>query len=141
MFEKAFPAEVMSIMANERGCEKAIYELSFSEKDLVGIYIPHNDALVLTMNINTWDVRRVFVNPGSLSKVMYKNLYNKLKFPTNKIRPMDTLVFSFNGQLVCPVGTIQVLVKIGPVSVEMKIFIIDIDAPYNAILGRSWLGQ
>ena len=77
-----------------------MYELSFTEKDLAGVDIPYNDTLVLTVNINTWDVCRVLVDPGSSSEVMYKNLYDKLKLPRNKIRTVDMPVFSFSGQPV-----------------------------------------
>ena len=35
-----------------------LYELNFTEEDLEGIDVPHNDALVLTVNICSDDVRR-----------------------------------------------------------------------------------
>lgn len=62
-----------------------MYGLSFSKKDLVEEDTPHNDALVLTVNINTWDVKRILVDSDSSSEVMYKNLYDKFKLSKNKI--------------------------------------------------------
>ncbi|XP_075663222.1 uncharacterized protein LOC142632762 [Castanea sativa] len=40
-------------------------ELSFSEKDKIGIIQPHDDALVVTLRIGGYDVRRVMVDQGS----------------------------------------------------------------------------
>ena len=82
-------------------------------------------------------MQHVLVDPGSSSEVMYKNLYDKLKLPRNKIRLVDMPIFSFTEQLVWSVGTIQVSVRVGPVLVEVEFFIVDIDAPYNVILIRS----
>lgn len=62
-----------------------MYGLSFLKKDLVEEDTPHNDALVLTVNINTWDVKRILVDSDSSSEVMYKNLYDKFKLSKNKI--------------------------------------------------------
>lgn len=41
---------------------------------------------------------------------------------------------------MCHIGTVHVLDCICLVSVDVEFFIIDIDAQYNAILGRNWLG-
>ena len=81
---KAFPGEVMSISAYKRSREaKEAYELRFTEQDMQGIDTPHNDALVLTLNINTFDVKRVVNGPGSSFKIMYHILYKKLDLPAS----------------------------------------------------------
>lgn len=49
------------------------------KKDLQGVDVPYNDALVLMVNICNYDVMRVLIDPGSSSEVMYLNLYDKLR--------------------------------------------------------------
>jgi len=48
--------------------------LSFSE-DKIGTMQPHDDALVITLRIGGYDVKRVMVDNGSDAEVMYPNLY------------------------------------------------------------------
>ena len=49
--------------------------LSFSDEDKVGIIQPHDDALVVTLRIGGYDVKRVLVDQGSGVEIMYPNLY------------------------------------------------------------------
>ena len=73
--EKAFAAEVMSITVYEEDKEdKGAYELTLTNEDMRGVYTPHNDALVLIVNINTFDVKRVLIDPGSSSEIMYHSM-------------------------------------------------------------------
>lgn len=98
---------------------------------------PHNNAFVITLKISTWDVKRVLVDPGSLSEIMYINLYRSLNIPPNDITPVNSPVFSFSGEAVWPVGRVKLSVQIGPLQTTMVFLIVDINAPYNAIMGMN----
>ena len=52
--------------------------LSFSNEDMAGTIQPHDDALVVTLRIGGYDVKRVMVDQGSCVEVMYPNLYKGL---------------------------------------------------------------
>ena len=52
--------------------------LSFSDKDKIGIIQPHDDALVVMLQIGGYDVKRVLVNQGSGVEIMYLDLYEGL---------------------------------------------------------------
>ena len=52
--------------------------LSFSDEDKVGTIQPHDDALVVTLSIEGYDVKRVLVNQGSGAEIMYLDLYEWL---------------------------------------------------------------
>ena len=52
--------------------------LGFSEKDKIRTVQPHNDALVVTLRIGGYDVKRVLVDQGSAVEVMYLDLYRGL---------------------------------------------------------------
>ena len=49
--------------------------LGFLEDDKDGMFQPHDDALVVTIRIGGYDVKRVLVNQGSKAKIMYPDLY------------------------------------------------------------------
>ena len=78
--EKAFVGEVMLIVANEEDMKgKKSYELKFTDQDTKGVDAPHNDALVLIVNINTFDVKRVLIDPGSSLEIMYHSMFERMK--------------------------------------------------------------
>ena len=120
---------------------KKTYELKFTNKDMQGIDAPHNDALVLTVNINTFDVKRVLIDLGSSSEITYHSLFEKLKLPATQIRSVDAPIFSFNGEAVWLIAVAEVPVRLGPVQMNIEFIVMNIDSPYNAILGRGWLGR
>ena len=49
--------------------------VSFSDADLAGVALPHNDPLVIKVRINVQNVKRVLVDTGSYLDVIYKNLF------------------------------------------------------------------
>ena len=52
--------------------------VGFSDEDKVGTIQPHDDALVVTLRIGWYDVRRVMVDQGRVVDIMYPDLYNDL---------------------------------------------------------------
>ena len=52
--------------------------LGFSDKDKAGTIQPQDDALVVTLRIGGYDVRRVLVDQGSAVEIMYPDLYKEL---------------------------------------------------------------
>ena len=44
--------------------------LSFSEEDKIGSIQPYDDALLITLRIGDYDVKRVMVDGGSAAEVM-----------------------------------------------------------------------
>ena len=56
--------------------------LSFSDVDKYGTIQPHDDALVVTLRIGGYDVKRVMVDQGSAAEIMYPDLYKKVRLKT-----------------------------------------------------------
>ena len=52
--------------------------LSFSNEDKIGTIQSHDNALVVTLRVGGYDVKRVMVDQGSGDKIMYPNLYKRL---------------------------------------------------------------
>ena len=48
--------------------------MSFSKKDKAGTIQPHDDALVITLRIRGYNVKRVMMNQGSEAEIMYPDL-------------------------------------------------------------------
>ena len=52
--------------------------LGFSNEDKIGTTQPHDNALVVTLRIEGYDVKRMLVDQGSAVEVMYPHLYKGL---------------------------------------------------------------
>ena len=52
--------------------------MGFLDEDKIGTIQPHNDALVITLRIWGYDVKRVMVDQGSAAEIMYPDLYKRL---------------------------------------------------------------
>ena len=63
--------------------------LSFSDANKQGTIQPHNDALVVTLRIGEYDIKRVMVNQGSATKIMYLDLYKGLS-----LKLEDLMIYS-----------------------------------------------
>ena len=48
--------------------------LSFSEKDKIRTTQPYDNALLITLRIGDYNVKRVMVDGGSVAEVMYLDL-------------------------------------------------------------------
>ncbi|XP_023923981.1 uncharacterized protein LOC112035382 [Quercus suber] len=81
--------------------------LSFSREDKVGTIQPHDDALMITLRIGDYDVRRVMVDDGNVVEVMYSDLYKGLRLKPEDLTPYSSPLMSFDGKLVIPKGMIR----------------------------------
>ena len=67
--------------------------LSFSEEDKIGTTQPHDDALLITLRIGDYDVKRVRVDGGSATEVMYPDLYKGLNLNLEDLLPTRNSLF------------------------------------------------
>ena len=78
--------------------------LGFSDEDKVETIKSHDDALVITLKIGGYDVKRVLVNQGSAVEVMYPDLYKGLNMKPEDLTAYDSSLVSFEGKTVTPRG-------------------------------------
>ena len=81
--------------------------MSFLEEDKIRTIQPHDDALLITLRIGDYDVKRVMVDDGSIAEIMYPDLYKGLKLKPKDLMPYSSPLMSFNGKLVIPKGMIR----------------------------------
>ena len=113
--------------------------LSFSEEDKIGTIQPHNDALVITLQIGGYDVKRVMVDNGSGAEIMYPDLYKGLRLTPEDLTPYSSPLMSFEEKIVMPKGQIRLPVQIGPEIMEVDFIMVDTYSLYTAIVARPWL--
>ena len=113
--------------------------LRFSNEDKVGTIQPHDDALVVTLKIGGYGVKRVMVDQGSVVEIMYPNLYKGLNLRSEDLKAYDSLLVSFKGKTVIPKGQIRLPIQTDLEIVEVDFIVVDSYSPYIAIVAKPWL--
>ena len=113
--------------------------LSFSDADKQGTISPHDDALVVTLRIGGYDVKRVIVDQGSAAEIVYPDLYKGLGLKPEDLTTYSFPLVSFEGKMVVPKGQIRLLMQAGTYVVEVDFIVVDAFSPYTAIMGKPWL--
>ena len=78
--------------------------LGFLDEDKVGTIQPHDDALVITLRIGGYDVKRVMIDQGSAINIMYPDLYKGLGLKPEDLAAYSSPLVSFEGKMVVPKG-------------------------------------
>ena len=110
--------------------------LSFSDADKQGTIQPHDDALVDTLRIGGYNVKRVMVDQGNAAEIMYPDLYKGMGLKPEDLTTYSSPLVSFKGKMVVPKGQIRLLVQAGTDVVEVDFIVVDAFSPYTAIMGR-----
>ena len=113
--------------------------ISFPPINPTRVITPHYDALVLTVCINSFDVHRVLVDPGSAADLLHFLAFQQMKVPIGHLHSPGRILTGFNGSTTLSIGDITFFVKAGPVTQQVLFSMVEDLGPYNAILGRAWL--
>ncbi|KAG5557203.1 hypothetical protein RHGRI_007467 [Rhododendron griersonianum] len=118
---------------------RSTWEIRFTEQDLEGLSLPHNDALVLSLQFQRKLVRRVLVDQGSSAEILFYSAFKALGLSEEQLAPVEAPLIGFTGIPVYPLGKIVLPVYAGSVKLDMEFIVVSSPSPYNAILGRNWL--
>ena len=113
--------------------------LSFSDEDKMGTIQLHDDALVVTLKIGGYDVKRVMVNQGNGTEIMYPDLYRGLNLKSEDLTAYDSPLVSFDEKVIIPKGHIRFPMQAGSEVVEVDFIVMNVYSPYMAIVARPWL--
>uniref|UniRef100_A0A2N9HKT5 Uncharacterized protein n=1 Tax=Fagus sylvatica TaxID=28930 RepID=A0A2N9HKT5_FAGSY len=81
----------------------------FDDQDLEGVQLPHSDALVITLRIGEFDVKRILIDPGSSIEIMYESLFRGLGLGEERSEPAlkDCSVASLERQSFHPESSLH----------------------------------
>ncbi|XP_075492521.1 uncharacterized protein LOC142530579 [Primulina tabacum] len=119
--------------------------ISFGPKDLKGVNLPHNDALIIQAMVSNYDIMRVFVDSGSSVNVIFKEAFAQINLQGYQLETVDTTLFGFAGHVVYPEGEIVLPLTLatGELMKMVMTILTVVDAPssYNIILGRPAMNE
>ncbi|GFS41652.1 hypothetical protein Acr_00g0075570 [Actinidia rufa] len=107
-----------------RLAEEEIYNLSsssvgdqtpitFSNDDLRGLHLPHDDALVVSAVIANFNVQRILIDNGSSADILFISAFERMKIGQDKLHPFHTPLIGFGGNTTHPLGWINLPITLG----------------------------
>ncbi|GJW09455.1 hypothetical protein Tco_1575282 [Tanacetum coccineum] len=112
--------------------------------------IPRNsltDALIiLEGTLEGFRVQRIYVDGGSLSKIMYEHCFKGFDAAIkSRLRKSNAPLVGFSGEIYHPVGLIDLRVTMSELgknkTVLVEFAIVKCCSPYNVFLGRTRMGS
>ncbi|XP_075101782.1 uncharacterized protein LOC142177213 [Nicotiana tabacum] len=101
----------ISLTHGKRIREVSKYDTTFTEEDVDTLLLPHNDALVISLNVLDFKIKRVLVDPGSLANIAQWRVLEQAKL-TENIDLVTKLLDKFNltsvmtrGEILLPIHT------------------------------------
>ena len=141
----SYPSRVMSVarlLIDEDGSKPKRARiltqstLGFSNEDKAGTIQPHDDALVVMLRTEGYDVRQVLVDQGSAVEIMYPDLYNGLNLKPKDLTTYESPLVGFEGKTVILKGQMRLPIQTDLEVMEVDFIVVDSYSPYTAIVVR-----
>ena len=79
--------------------------ITFTEEDAYKVFHPHDDALVVTMEIAGYSTRHLIDN-GSSADIIYLTAFQQMKIDKDQLQPIETPLVGFAGTSIYPLGMV-----------------------------------
>ena len=120
-------------------------DMSFNEADAKGVKQPHNDPLVIMLNIEGFNTKMILVDNGSSADIIFLPAFQQLKLDPKRLRPFDSPLISFSGDMVYPKGIVTLTITVGTyprqLTCQLDFLVVDCLSSYNVIIGRPTLNK
>nr|XP_009592185.1 uncharacterized protein LOC104089071 [Nicotiana tomentosiformis] len=116
-----------------------VNRICFSRDDLPQEGAAHNKSLHLTVKCEGYYMKRVMLDGGFGVDICPLSTLQRMKIGTERIRPNNVCVRTFDGVKRDTIGEIDLILTIGPVDFEVTFQHLDMDTSYNFLLGRPWI--
>jgi ribonuclease HI len=145
---KAYARQIHNVLVTQKSNKKPRVEdlpITFTEEDACKVVHPHDDALVVTMEIAGYSTRRVLIDNGSSADIIYLTAFQQMKIGKDQLQPIETPLVVFAGTSIYPLGmvTLQIIAGTHPKQAMKKVNFLVVDCPsaYNVIIGRPTLNR
>ena len=88
-------------------------EVTFSEVDLDRIKYPHDDPVVISLNITNYDVHRILVDNRSLVDVLFYDAFVGINLDSELLMKRNSPLIRFSGTTILIEGTILLTTIVG----------------------------
>jgi hypothetical protein len=103
---KAYARQIHNVLVTQKTDKKPRLEdllITFTEEDARKVFHPHDDALVVTLEIAGYSIRRVLIDNGSSTDIIYLMAFQQMKIGKDQLRPIETPLVGFAGFQCLPI--------------------------------------
>ena len=72
-------------------------KIVYSEEDVDLLSFPHTDALVIDANIQGWTIRKILVDTGSSTDIIFSSTFDRMNIDRNLLQPADVPLIGYSG--------------------------------------------
>ena len=107
--------------------------ITFSNLDMEGCKLPHDDPLVIKTIVANKTIHRVLVDNGSSVEIIFASTFDKIGIGREKLEPVNACLRGFSGERVLPLGSVQLVLTLGDPpchdTTTMRFLIVDAPSP------------
>ncbi|KAG7583672.1 Ribonuclease H-like superfamily [Arabidopsis suecica] len=115
--------------------------ISFDNSDSQGLTGPHDDALVITLDVANFEVTRCLIDTGSSVDLIFLSTLQRMGISKADIIGPPAPLVAFTSDTSMSLGNIKLPVLAAGVPKIVKFIVFDRPAAYNIILGTPWIYQ
>ena len=118
--------------------------ITFSNANTHAVLFPHNDVLVITLQIGNCRMSKILINVGNNINIMYGGALDRMEdtpeLAQTMINPKTrSHLYEFDGNETQSPGMVSLPMRPDLYNVVTKFYVIDIESSHNAILKRPWI--
>ena len=99
--------------------------ISFPPLNPNRIIMLHYNALVFILSINSFDVHKVLIEPGSAAGLLQLPAFKQMKLSRGMLNSVGRILSGFNGATTETLGDVTLPVKAGPVTQQVLFSIVE----------------
>ena len=113
--------------------------MGFSEEDARRLHHSHDNALVISLRVEDYNMYRILVDNDILIDILYYLAFQQIGINKEQLVPINAPLVGFGGTRVFPLSTVtlSVMVRNYPkqITKDVTFLMVDCSFAYNAILG------
>ena len=100
---------------------------------------PHHDALVVSLQVANFMIRRVLIDTGSSANIIFTTTLADMHVASDAIIRRSTVLIGFSGEQKYTQGEVALPVYAGGLNKMTTFLVLDCQSAYNMIMGRPWI--
>ncbi|KAG7567535.1 Retrotransposon gag domain [Arabidopsis thaliana x Arabidopsis arenosa] len=121
--------------------KEQIPSISFDDSDTQGLAGPHDDALVIILDVANFEVTRCLIDTGSSVDLIFLCTLQRMGISKADIIGPPAPLVAFTSDTSMSLGNIKLPVLAAGVPKIVEFIVFDRPAAYNIILGTPWIYQ
>ncbi|XP_060968384.1 uncharacterized protein LOC133035951 [Cannabis sativa] len=114
-------------------------QISFNQGEASELEHPHDDALIITLDVAHVRMKRMLIDTGSSANILVAEVLKEMDIEYLKAQETQVTLVGFLGESVVARSFVQLLVYANGINKSVKFLIVDCPSAYNVMLGRPWI--